>query len=192
MRNCKWMGVFLIVACLTMVASCMQNKIEQDQTKLTEPPPVVIKEDLTEEEPPKSQEHLLSPVQFESHMIISTATDWRQDEGDTLFILVPPLDSDFEGLAEKVKNLVKRLIVLENRPENISIHIFDDVQALDKVANDPQTEDLNVPVHYLAKYMASPEEGVYRNNLIIFPMAPDSNPVVQAMSDIIDFDPYNW
>lgn len=188
MRNCKWMGVFLIVIGLLMAASCMQEKRVQVQPKPVEPPPFAAEE----EKAPKSQEHLLSPVQFESYEIVHQAFDLRVDEGETLFVLVPPLNTDFENLGEKAKNLIKRLIVLEDRSENSTIHIFDNDQALEKVVQNPQTEDLNVPVHYLAKYMGSPEPGVYRSNLVLFPVAPDSNPVVQSMSDIIDFDPYEW
>jgi hypothetical protein len=181
----KFMTILLGVCILSFV-SCGQEKKIQVQPDPIEPFPLVL------EETQKSQEALLSPVQFTSYDIVHQASGLRSDEGDTLFILVPPLDSNFENLSEKAKNLIKRLVVLEKRAENISIHIFDNAQALEEVFQDSHTEDLNVPVHYLAKYTSSPEEGVYRCSLIIFPIAPDSNMVVKSMSDIIEFDPYNW
>jgi hypothetical protein len=168
------------------MGSCIPQKSSQIKTDPVKPPPVVSQDDK------KTQEYLLSPIQFPSYEIIHQVSHLRSGGGDTLFVLVPPLESEFENIGEKAKNLVKKLVVLEKRPENISILIFDDAQALEKVFQNAQTEDLNVPVHYIAKYTASPEVGVYRCNLYLFPIAPDSNPVVKSMSDIIEFDPYNW
>jgi len=177
--------IFLVLVVVSM-GSCLPQKTSHIQSDPVKPPPVVSYNDE------KTQEYLLTPIQFPSYEIVHQVSHLRSDEGDTLFVLIPPLESDFENLSEKTKNLVKKLVVLEKRSENISILIFDDAQALEKVFQDSQTEDLNVPVHYIAKYTASPEEGIYRCNLYLFPIAPDSNPVVKSMSDIIEFDPYNW
>ncbi len=178
--------VFFLGIIVISMGSCMPQKTSRKQPDPINPPPVVSQDDK------KTQEYLLTPIQFPSYEIVHQVSHLRSDEGDTLFVLIPPLESDFENLSEKTKNLVKKLVVLDKRPENISILIFDDAQALEKVFQDAQTEDLNVPVHYIAKYAASPEEGIYRCNLYLFPIAPDSNPVVKSMSEIIEFDPYNW
>ena len=178
--------VFFLGIVVISMGSCMPQKTSRNQPDPVNPPPVVSQDDK------KTQEYLLSPIQFPSYEVVHQVSHLRSDGGDTLFVLIPPLESDFESMDEKVKNLVKKLVVLDKRPENISILIFDDAQALEKVFQDTQTEDLNVPVHYIAKYTASPEEGIYRCNLYLFPIAPDSNPVVKSMSEIIEFDPYNW
>jgi len=176
---------FLGVVVLSM-GSCLPQKTSQIQPDPVTPSPVVDQDEQ------KTQEYLLSSIQFPSYEIVHQVSHLRSDEGDTLFVLIPPLESDFENLSEKTKNLVKKLVVLDKRSENISILIFDDAQALDKVFQNAQNDDLNVPVHYIANYSNSTEEGVYRCTLYLFPFAPDSNPVVKSMSDIIEFDPYNW
>ncbi len=191
----RWV-IFIFPFLLMALVSCHFNA----PSKPPVPPPSEdpkqvfqdIEKDLVLPDPIQDEKVLLTPEQFESFEIVRSSFDLREDGGETLFVLVPPHDLKLGDHIPKIKNLIKKLIVLEKRSEHITILIFDNKDALDKVYLHPDTDDLNVPVHYLARYMGSPEKGVYRNNLFIFPVAPDSNPAVKSMQDIIDFDPYEW
>jgi len=124
--------------------------------------------------------------------IIQTTKEERGDFNETLFVLISPVDLSLKNHVIQVKNLVKKLVVYDKRSEHISILIFDDRSALDKVFQDGNTTDLNVPVHYLARYDGNKEGLTYQFSLTMFPIAPESNSVVQSMQEEIEFDPYNW
>lgn len=194
MRNIKVLSLFIVVFIIIgLNASCKKNKVSTvvpvNETNQSED----IKKDETDiKKATESSEALLTPDQFPSFQIIKTKEGLRKDDGQTLFVLVPAVNLELRNHVTQTKNLIKRLIVLEKRPENISILIFDDPQALEKVFDNPQTEDLNVPVHYLARYDGNPANTTYQNTLIIFPIAPDSNPAVKAQNDTIDFNPFEW
>lgn len=189
-----WM--VLLVLCLSTI-SCVipkENPVppSKEETSAQEVVKDIEKDLVDLDKVIESQEHLLTPEQFASFDIVKSSKDLRQDGGETLFVLVPSVDLELRNHVTQIKNLIKKLVVLEKRPENVSIYVFDEAEALEKVFQNPQTEDLNVPVHFLAKYIGSPEDGVYRNNLVIFPIAPKSNPAVFERQDTIDFDPFEW
>jgi len=140
----------------------------------------------------EEEESLLGPEQYPSYEIVKTVTTLREDKGETLFVLVPPVDLELRNHVVQTKNLIKKLVVIQKRAENISILVFDDLTALEKVFENPNTEDLNVPAHYLARYDGSPANGVYQYTLVIFPIAPESNPAIQSQTDTIEFNPYEW
>lgn len=142
----------------------------------------------TKEPPPTFPEIELIPT-FE---IIQTTKEERGDFNETMFVLIPPVDLSLKNHVVQIKNLVKKLVVYDKRSEHISILIFDDRTALDKVFLDGETTDLNVPVHYLARYDGNKEGLTYQFSLTMFPIAPESNPVVKSMQEEIEFDPYNW
>jgi hypothetical protein len=144
--------------------------------------------DNTVEPPPTFPEIELIP-DFE---IIQTTKEERGDFNETLYVLIPPVDLSLKNHVIQVKNLVKKLVVYDKRSEHISILIFDDRSALDKVFQDGKTTDLNVPIHYLARYDGNKEGLTYQFSLLMFPIAPESNSVVLSMQEEIEFDPYNW
>ena len=194
LRLFQWM--VLVVLCFSMLSCIKPKESPTSPPKEESSAQEVIKDiekDLVDlDKVIESQDHLLTSEQFASFDIIKSSKDLRKDGGETLFVLVPAVDLELRNHVTQIKNLIKKLVVLEKRPENVSIYVFDDAEALEKVYQNAQTEDLNVPVHFLAKYIGSPEDGIYRNNLIIFPVAPESNPAVLARKDFIDFDPYEW
>jgi hypothetical protein len=194
LRLFPWM--VLVVLCFSMLSCIKPKESPTLPSKEESSAQEVIKDiekDLVDlDKVIESQDHLLTPEQFASFDIVKSSKDLRQDGGETLFVLVPAVDLELRNHVTQIKNLIKKLVVLEKRPENVSIYVFDEAEALEKVFQNPQTEDLNVPVHFLAKYIGSPEDGVYRNNLVIFPIAPKSNPAVFVRQDTIDFDPFEW
>lgn len=190
----------LVMMVVTINASCKRSKVinnptNTDESSISEP--VYDIGDLDEDEVDTdkiedSEESLISPDHYSSFQIVKTNNTLREDKGDTLFVLVPAVNLELRNHVIQTKNLIKKLVVTEKRPENISILVFDDQEALEKVFENPNTEDLNVPAHYLARYDGSPAEGVYQYTLVIFPIAPDSNPAIQAQTDTIEFNPYEW
>ena len=182
-----WLILFLLFSVLGV--SCkkttpvLQNPENPPITENSLPP-----SDDTKEPPPTFPEIELIP-KFE---IIQTTKEERGDFNETLYVLMPPVDLSLKNHVVQIKNLVKKLVVYDKRSEHISILIFDDSTALDKVFQDANTQDLNVPVHYLARYDGNKEGLTYQFNLTMFPIAPESNPVVKSMQEEIEFDPYNW
>jgi type III secretory pathway lipoprotein EscJ len=205
MKKFNWSVLFLVTIFLVSVASC--NKKQDTKLGMTTPETssnqviddvkkdeVTLdkKEDVSSDKTTTSQDHLLTTVQFPDYEIIHRTNALREDGGETLFVLVPLVDLELRTYVNQIKNLIKQLVVLDKRPENISIMVFDEIEALEKVYQKANTTDLNVPAHFLANYFGSPSDGVYRSNLVIFPIAPDSNPAVKVRQDTIDFDPYRW
>jgi len=181
---------FVIILVLSVVGiSCkkttpvLQDPGKPPVTENSQPP-----SDDTKEPPPTYPEIELIP-DFE---IIQTTKEERGDFNETLYVLIPSVDLSLKNHVVQIKNLVKKLVVYDKRSEHISILIFDDRTALDKVFLDGKTTDLNVPVHYLARYDGNKEELTYQFSLTMFPIAPESNPVVKSMQEEIEFDPYNW
>jgi hypothetical protein len=200
-KKMKVLSLLMLVLFLsTLNASCKKDKIAvvdtpNSITQLNTPSEQIKKVEVDPKNStlPAVIENLTE--KFSTYSIVKTDTNKRKDGGQTLFILIPPLDlKNLEKLTyiTRVKNLIKQLIVIDKRSEFISLFIFDDSETLEKVFLNNQTTDLNVPVHYVARYEAFPEGGVYRNTLTIFPIAPVSNPVILAQTDIIQFNPYEW
>lgn len=191
-------SLLLVAVFMVTFTSCKREvripvtQAPTDQSKANEPSEEIKKDqfDLGNLDIPNKA--LLTPDQFPSFQIIKTSDTIRADKGQTLFVLVPAVNLELRNHVTQTKNLIKRLVVLEKRPENISILIFDDPQALERVFLDQQTDDLNVPAHYLARYDGNPADTTYQNTLVIFPIAPDSNPVIKAQNDTIDFNPFEW
>jgi hypothetical protein len=196
----KWMTLFLVLVVMVAFNSCRKSKIVtlppsssgtiESQEKQN--PEETENDEVDLEKATESDESLISPDQFSSFEIIKISTTLRADNGQTLFILVPAVNLELRNHVMQTKNLIKKLIVTDKRPENISILIFDDPEALEKVFENPKTDDLNVPAHYLARYDGNPAETTYQYTLVIFPIAPDSNPAIKAQNDTIDFNPYEW
>ena len=137
------------------------NDVKQPPENSVEPPPTFPEIELVPD--------------FE---IIQTTKEERGDFNETLYVLISPVDLSLKNHVIQVKNLVKKLVVYDKRSEHISILIFDDRSALDKVFQDGNTTDLNVPVHYLARYDGNKEGLTYQFSLLMFPIAPESNSVV--------------
>jgi len=190
----KWMSLLLVLVVMIAFVSCKRNKttsiVTETPTNQTAEETKKDEVDLGKIDDPS--ENLITPDKFPSFEIVKTSTTLRTDNGQTLFVLVPPVDLELRNHVMQTKNLIKKLVVTQKRPENISILIFDDPQALEKVFANPNTDDLNVPVHYLARYDGNPADTTYQNTLVIFPIAPDSNPAIKAQNDTIDFNPYEW
>jgi hypothetical protein len=191
----KWMSLLLVLVVTTAFASCKKDRT----VPVTQVPPADSqpigdsKEDQVDlEKIEDPNENLITPDKFPSFEIVKTSTTLRTDNGQTLFVLVPTVNLELRNHVMQTKNLIKKLVVTEKRPENISILIFDDITALEKVFENPQTDDLNVPAHFLARYDGNPADTTYQNTLVIFPIAPDSNPAIKAQNDTIDFNPYEW
>jgi hypothetical protein len=191
----KWISLLLVLVVMVAFSSCKKEKT----VPVTQAPPADSQPigdsnkdevDLGKIEDPN--ENLITPDKFPSFEIVKTSTSLRVDNGETLFILVPTVNLELRNHVMQTKNLIKKLVVTEKRPENISILVFDDREALEKVFADSKTNDLNVPAHFLARYDGNPADTTYQNTLVIFPIAPDSNPVIKAQNDTIDFNPYEW
>ncbi len=205
MKKFNWSVMFLVLIFLVSVASCNKKQDSKLGDTAQETSSNQVKEDVKKDEvtlgkndevssdkTTSSKDYLLTTVQFPNYQIIHRTNALREDGGETLFVLVPLVDLNLNNHVNQVKNLIKQLVVLDERPENISIMVFDEAETLEKVFQNANTTDLNVPVHFLAKYFGSPSDGIYRSNLIIFPIAPDSNPAIKVLQDTIDFDPYRW
>lgn len=187
LNACCWL-VIVILLCSTAMSCRKKVPVAVNQ----EPTPII-----GETKPPIEEEKLPPPTfpeieiipQFE---ILHTTLEERGDQNETLFVLIPPVDLSLMNHVVQIKNLVKKIVVYDKRSEHISVLVFDDRDSLEKVFQDSQTTDLNVPVHYLARYDGNKEGLTYQFTLRMFPIAPDSNPVVQGMQEEIEFDPYNW
>ena len=190
MRKSNVLCWFVVVVLLcTMGISC-KKKVSVVVNEGT--PPVI-----GEVKPPADNETLPPPTFPETEIvpefeILHTTNEERGDMNETLFVLIPPVDLSLKNHVVQIKNLVKKLVVYDKRSEHISILVFDDRDSLEKVFQDSHTTDLNVPVHYLARYDGNKEGLTYQFNLMMFPVAPESNPVVLGMQEEIEFDPYNW
>lgn len=192
------MSLLLVLLVMVAFASCKKDKT----VSVTQAPPADSKPnqpptdtatdnvDLGKIEDPN--ENLITPDKFPSFEIVKTSTTLRTDNGQTLFVLVPTVNLELRNHVMQTKNLIKKLVVTEKRQENISILIFDDMTALEKVFENPKTDDLNVPAHFLARYDGNPADTTYQYTLVIFPIAPDSNPAIKVQNDTIDFNPYEW
>lgn len=184
---CSWV-VILMLVCTIGISCRKKNSVEVKEGT----PPVI-----GEVKPPADNETLPPPTFPETEIvpafeILHTTNEERGDLNETLFVLIPPVDLSLNNYVVSIKNLVKKLVVYDKRSEHISILVFDDRDSLEKVFQDAQTTDLNVPVHYLARYDGNKEGLTYQFNLQMFPIAPGSNPVVVEMQEEIEFDPYNW
>lgn len=168
--------------------SIISQPIGNTNTKTTE----VLPEKLVE---PVKNIAVPANEKFASYQIMKTSTSVRKDQGQALFVLIPAINLDRldeRNYVIRVKNLIKQLVVYEKRAENISVFVFDNQAILEKIFLNNQSGDQDVASHYIARYDATPAEGVYQNTLLIFPVAPKNNPVILEQTDIIQFNPYDW
>lgn len=194
----KGISLLLVLVVMVAITSCKKDRsVPVTQAPPSDSQPVQSSEETKEDnvdlgkiEDPS--ENLITPDKFPSFEIVKTSTTLRPDKGQTLFVLVPPVNLELRNHVIQTKNLIKKLVVTEKRAENISILVFDDMTALEKVFENQNTEDLNVPAHYLARYDGNPADTTYQYTLVIFPIAPDSNPAIKVQNDTIDFNPYEW
>jgi hypothetical protein len=194
----KGMSLLLVLVVMVAFASCKKEKVvsvtqaPSDQSQANEPANDINKDEVDPGKIEDPNESLITPDKFPSFEIVKTSTTLRTDNGQTLFVLVPTVNLELRNHVMQTKNLIKKLVVTEKRPENISILVFDDREALEKVFANLNTDDLNVPAHFLARYDGNPADTTYQNTLVIFPIAPDSNPAIKTQNDTIDFNPYEW
>ncbi len=116
----------------------------------------------------------------------------RADQAKTLYVLIPKVDLTQRKYATYIKNIVKKLIVYDGHSETISILIFDDKDSLEKIFLNPNDTDFSIPSHFIARYDGHKDGLTYAYNLVIFPIAPKSNPYVVKHHDVIQFNPYEW
>ncbi len=124
--------------------------------------------------------------------IVETSFEERSDKAESLYILIPTVNLDQRKYVTYIKNIVKKLIVYGGHSETISILIFDDEDSLNKIFQNPDDTDLNIPSHYIARYDGHMKGVTYDYNLTIFPLTPQSNPYVKNHHDTIKFNPFNW
>jgi hypothetical protein len=197
MKIARIVSLLLVVAFMVAFTSCKKEKVISVkpypmQSQTNQPPSDTTKDEVDLGKIEDPNENLITPDKFPSYEIVKTSTTLRTDNGQTLFVLVPTVNLELRNHVIQTKNLIKKLVVTEKRPENISIFVFDDMAALEKVFENVKTDDLNVPAHFLARYDGNPADTTYQYTLVIFPIAPESNPVIKAQNDTIDFNPYEW
>ena len=194
----KGMSLLLVLLVMVAFASCKKDKTVSviqappADSQPNQPPTDTATDEVDPGKIEDPNENLITPDKFPSFEIVKTSTTLRTDNGQTLFVLVPAVNLELRNHVMQTKNLIKKLVVTEKRAENISILVFDDMTALEKVFENQNTEDLNVPAHYLARYDGNPADTTYQYTLVIFPIAPDSNPAIKVQNDTIDFNPYEW
>lgn len=183
MKLTKILSLLTILVLISVIGvSCKKGK------------PVVVNPDnppATEDqaEPPPTYPEIEIIPPFE---IIHTTNQERGDLNETLYVLIPAIDLTTKDYLTQVKNLIKKLVVYDKRSEHISILVFDDRASLEKIFLDGKMTDLNIPVHYIARYDGNVEGHTYQFNLIMFPFAPESNPFVKSLNEEIEFDPFKW
>jgi hypothetical protein len=117
LRLFPWM--VLVVLCFSMLSCIKPKESPTLPSKEESSAQEVIKDiekDLVDlDKVIESQDHLLTPEQFASFDIVKSSKDLRQDGGETLFVLVPSVDLELRNHVTQIKNLIKKLVVLEKR-----------------------------------------------------------------------------
>ena len=159
----------------------------------TNPPPVIGEETKKPEEstnqpgikdPPSSSLLEAIPV----YEIIRKTDQERKDSGLTLYVLIQPIDTSNKNFISHIKNLIKK-IVKEGKQNNITIEVFDSMNALDWMVSKKSSTAPLLQVNHIAKFVGESKDEPYSYTLYFFPNATKDNATVNRFIDIIDFDP---
>jgi hypothetical protein len=124
--------------------------------------------------------------------VIKKTNQLRKDGGTTYYIIIRPLDLSDDAFVSKIKDLIKKIVKTDEKNENITIEIFDSLNALDWLVSKQSISSPLLQSHYVAKYVGLSDEEIYKNTLYLYPSATKDTPVVKEYFDIIDFDPSTW
>lgn len=192
MKNMKWLVVLFVFCFITsVVVSCKK------QSSVT-PPPVVTQGETTKPKemvdpktPSNKQEVVVSkPADIvPNYEIIKRSNQERKDAGLTLYVVIRPVDLSNNAFMGQIKNLVKKIVKEEDKQGNLTLEIFDSMNALDWMVSKKSSTAPLLQVNHIAKYVGNSKEDPYPTTLYFFPSAQKDNPSVKSYIETIDFNP---